>query len=80
MATTTLTDDDIDRLLAEAESRLAANDGSKAIAVVPAAASTSKALTAPVVAPSTGGQAVVSKDEPKQLSVRMPKPAQAKNV
>lgn len=77
MATTTLTDEDIDRLLAEAETRLAANNESKAI--VPVAAST-RTLTAPVVAISTEGQAVVAKEASKELSVRIPKPAQAKKV
>ncbi|KAM7199106.1 hypothetical protein V8F20_005924 [Naviculisporaceae sp. PSN 640] len=77
MATTNLTDEDIDRLLAEAETRLAANNDSKAI--VPVAAST-KTLTAPVVALSTEGQAVVAMEASKELSVRIPKPAQAQKA
>lgn len=77
MATASLTDEDIDRLLAEAETRLAANNESKSL--VPAAAST-KTLTAPVVALSTEGRAVVAKEASKELSVRIPKPAQAKKV
>ncbi|KAK4217328.1 rRNA-processing protein fcf2 [Rhypophila decipiens] len=77
MATANLTDEDIDRLLAEAETRLAASNDSKAL--VPVAAST-KTLRAPAATISTEGQAVVAKTQSKELSVRIPKPAQAKTA
>lgn len=78
MASTTmdLSDDQIDKLLAEAESRLAAG-GSQTTALVPqntaviAAASTT-------ITPVAGQPTTAPKEEPKQakeLTVRVPKPA-----
>ncbi|KAL1839944.1 hypothetical protein VTJ49DRAFT_988 [Mycothermus thermophilus] len=71
-----LPDDEIDRLLSEAEARLASNGGSEAGAVVavPAAA---KTATVAVVSdgPGAGEQTTVSENQtekPEKLSVRVP--------
>lgn len=75
-----LPDDEIDRLLAEAEARLSGNGNasSDAVAAVPPA----KAL-APVGAPVAslaGEQTVVPEKKPAKLSVRVPQPVQKKKV
>ncbi|KAK3313455.1 Fcf2 pre-rRNA processing-domain-containing protein [Apodospora peruviana] len=79
MATTTLglPDAEIDRLLAEAEARLASRDASsKAVRIA-----TPAAIAAPVVTPpTTGGQAVNLKKERKDVSVRVPAPVQKKKA
>ncbi|KXX78655.1 rRNA-processing protein fcf2 [Madurella mycetomatis] len=70
-----LSDADIDRLLAEAESRLAGNGGSGAVAVLPGKAPV--AATAPL-APAAGEQTAVPENKSEKLSVRVPQPAQKK--
>lgn len=77
-----LSDDAIDRLLAEAESRLASHVGSKAVAVKaaqPVALGSKSALAvASPVAPSTGEGTAVSETQPEKLAVRVPQLAQKK--
>ncbi|GAB1320096.1 Tryptophan--tRNA ligase, mitochondrial [Madurella fahalii] len=70
-----LSDADIDRLLAEAESRLAGNGGPGAVAALPAKAAV--AATAPL-APTAGEQTAVPEKKSEKLSVRVPQPAQKK--
>ncbi|KAK3939953.1 hypothetical protein QBC46DRAFT_364500 [Diplogelasinospora grovesii] len=71
-----LSDNDIDRLLSEAESRLAgaANNGQEAIAAVAPKPTSTQLLKAPTpsLAPSSGQTAVVDNSKSKQLSVRVP--------
>ncbi|KAK0710908.1 hypothetical protein B0H67DRAFT_539899 [Lasiosphaeris hirsuta] len=76
-----LTDSEIDRLLAEAESRLAAHGDSQTALTAPTAPA-AKALTAvvtdsPALLPSAAGdQKAVSVKESDKLSVRVPQPSQ----
>lgn len=73
-----LPDAEIDKLLAEAEARLAGNGGSEqnAIVTAPAAAEAQTVATPPQ--PPAGVPTAVSKDE--KLSVRVPQLAEKKKV
>ncbi|KAK4135489.1 tryptophanyl-tRNA synthetase [Trichocladium antarcticum] len=69
-----LADDEIDRLLAEAEVRLAGAGSADAVAVVPA--STALATVAAAAAANAGDQTAVSDKKPEKLTVRVPQLAQ----
>jgi hypothetical protein len=73
-----LPDDEIDRLLLEAEARLSGNGSSDAVAVVPAAKTT--AIVAAPVAPTAGEQRPVSENKSEKLTVRVPQLAQKQKV
>lgn len=73
-----LPDDEIDRLLAEAEARLSGNASSEALAAVPPAKAPAP-VTAPV-APIAGEQTDVPEKKSAKLSVRVPQLAQKKKV
>ncbi|KAK1756245.1 hypothetical protein QBC47DRAFT_298779 [Echria macrotheca] len=77
-----LPDADIDRLLAEAESRLANHGGSEKGVVVASGAPAAKAVTATAspLPPSAGDPTAVSKQKPEKLSVRVPQLAQKKKA
>lgn len=69
-------DDEIDRLLSEAEARLSGNDSAGALtAVPPAEGPATVAAPAAPAAPDAGGQT-----KPEKLSVRVPQPVQKKKV
>ena len=74
-----LPDDEIDRLLLEAEARLSGNGNSDAVAVVPAANTTTAIVAAPV-APTAGEQRPVSEKKSEKLTVRVPQLAQKQKV
>jgi tryptophanyl-tRNA synthetase len=73
-----LPDDEIDRLLLEAEARLSGNGSSDAVAVVPAAKTT--AIVAAPVAPTAGEQRPVSENKSEKLTVRVPQLAPKQKV
>jgi hypothetical protein len=74
-----LPDDEIDRLLLEAEARLSGNGNSDAVTVVPAAKTTTAIIAAPV-APTAGEQRPVSEKKSEKLTVRVPQLAQKQKV
>lgn len=77
-----LPDDEIDRLLSEAETRLAAGGSSDAVTAVPAStapAAVAEPATA-AVAPTAGEQTAVPEKKSEKLSVRVPQLAQKKKV
>lgn len=78
MANIGLADDEIDRLLAEAEVRLAGAGSADAVAVVPA--STALATVAAPAAANAGDQTAVSDKKPEKLTVRVPQLAQKQKV
>ncbi|KAK4106166.1 Nucleotidylyl transferase [Parathielavia hyrcaniae] len=71
-----LPDEEIDRLLLEAEARLSGNGSSSAVAAVPAAKT--PASIAALAAPTAGEQTAVPAKESEKLSVRVPQLAQKK--
>lgn len=80
-----LPDDEIDRLLSEAEARLAGNGSNgnadaAVAAVAPASASKAPASVAAPAAPSAGEQTAVPEKQSEKLSVRVPQLAQKKKV
>jgi hypothetical protein len=74
-----LPDDEIDRLLLEAEARLSGNGNSDAVTVVPAAKTTTAIIAAPV-APTAGEQRPVSEKKSEKLTVRVPQLAPKQKV
>jgi hypothetical protein len=80
MATTFgLPDDEIDRLLSEAEARLSGGNASSDAVVAVAAAEAPAPIAAPV-APTAGEQTAVPAKKSEKLSVRVPQLAQKKKV
>jgi hypothetical protein len=77
-ATFGLPDDEIDRLLAEAEGRLAGAGSSDAVAV--ASVSTAPATVAAPVAANAGDQIAAPEKKSEKLSVRVPQLAQKQKV
>lgn len=77
-ATFGLADDEIDRLLAEAEARLAGAGSSDAVAV--ASASRAPATVAAPVAANAGDQIAAPEKKSEKLSVRVPQLAQKQKV
>jgi len=77
-----LSDADIDRLLSEAESRLATRGGLGQGAVVVSDAPSAKAVTttSPTLPPSTGDPTAGSSQKTEKLSVRVPQLPQKKKV
>jgi len=77
-----LPDDEIDRLLSEAESRLAAKDSSTAGVVAPIVPSAKalKAAASPLPVAAGAPTAAVSEEKAEKLSVRVPQPAKKKKV
>jgi len=80
-ATLGLPDEEINRLLAEAEARLAGNADADARAVAPAKSAALKPLTvAAPAAPKAGEQTVPQEKKAEELSVRVPQLSQKKKV
>jgi hypothetical protein len=79
-ATFGLPDDEIDRLLSEAEARLSGNGTSDAVAVAAVPTAKSTAIIAAPVAPVAGEQTTVSEQKPEKLSVRVPQLHQKQKV
>ena len=75
-----LPDDELDKLLREAETRLAARGGGSKAAVLAPSTSAAKAVTTPaaLLPPSSGDPTAVSKNESAKLSVRVPQLGQKK--
>ena len=77
-----LPDDEIDRLLLEAEARLSGNGNADALIAVSPAQPPAKApasVAAPT-APTAGGQTAVPETKSEKLSVRVPQLVQKKKV
>ncbi len=77
-----LPDDEIDRLLSEAEARLSGNghdNGSLDVVTKASPAQAAAGVAAPA-APTAGGQTAVPETKSEKLSVRVPQPAQKKQV
>src|SRR4051794_14364924 len=77
-----LPDDEIDRLLSEAESRLSTKDSSAAGVVAPIVPSAKalKAAASPLPAAAGVPIAAASEEKAEKLSVRVPQSAQKKKV
>lgn len=77
-----LPDDEIDRLLSEAESRLSAKNSSEAGVVAPIVPSAKalKAAASPLPVAAGDPTAAVSEDKAEKLSVRVPQPPKKKKV
>ena len=77
-----LPDDEIDRILREAESRLSATDNSAAGVVAPIAPSAKalKAAAPPLPAAAGAPTVALSEEKAEKLSVRVPQPAKKKKV
>ncbi len=79
-----LPDDEIDRLLSEAEARLSSNGSADALIAVspaqPQPPAKTPAIVAAPTAPTAGGQTAVPETKSEKLSVRVPQLVQKKKV